>query len=64
MEPCPLGIVALVMGKNARDEAARTGAQVDGKMQAAYIIGFITTVLLVIGVVGFALMMVAGAASA
>lgn len=49
----PLGIVAFFLAKGAKDEAKRMNMPVDGKVQAAYILGIISMVFLVIGVLFF-----------
>lgn len=50
----PLGIVAVVLGKGARDEAGRTGLPVDDKMNIAFYVGiFAVAVWLIFAAVRF-----------
>lgn len=41
----PVGIVALVMGQKARNEAVATGQPMNGTMKAAWIVGIVAVVL-------------------
>lgn len=47
----PLGIAAFVMGRKARKESALTGVPVDSKMEAAYILGIVGTVLVALSLI-------------
>jgi hypothetical protein len=55
----PLGIVAIFLGRAARQEIARSGGTEsgDGLAQAGYILGIVSAALLAVAVVAFAVIL-------
>jgi hypothetical protein len=50
----PLGIVAIILGRGAQAEIARTGQGGEGMAKAGFILGIIALVLLVLQIILFA----------
>ena len=50
----PLGIVALILGRSAQAEIARTGQQGAGLAKAGFVLGIIAVVFMIIGAILFA----------